>query len=56
MKRGVDLLDDATGVVVDYLQDEELLTAVPSLNVMHPTQPVIVSATGSGRVVVWRGN
>lgn len=31
----------------------ELLTAVPTLNAVHPHIPVVVSGTGSGRVHMW---
>ena len=35
------------------LQDDEYLTAVSSLNVLHPQRNAMVSGTGSGRVLLW---
>lgn len=32
------------------LRDEELLGSVCSLNVIHPTRPVVVGANASGRL------
>ena len=32
---------------------DELLTAVPTLNAVHPSQPLVVSGTASGRLHMW---
>lgn len=41
------------GKYVARLQSEHL-TAVASLNAIHPTLPVMGSCTGSGRLHIWR--
>lgn len=50
--RHLQAFDSNTGEQVCSVGDE-LLTAVPTLNAVHPHVPVVVSGTGSGRVHMW---
>ncbi|KAI8905808.1 WD repeat-containing protein [Gorgonomyces haynaldii] len=51
MSRSVDLFDE-NGEALGILQ-EERLTAIPAVNVFHPTLNIIVSGNASGRACVW---
>lgn len=53
MKRGIDVYDATSGASVGYLTDPELLSAVPTLNAVHPSLDVAVSSTASGRLYLW---
>lgn len=54
MARAMDVLDADTGAQVAQLSDADTLTAVPTLNAIHPSLNRIVSSTASGRLYVWR--
>lgn len=53
MKRGVDVISAATGAPVHSLSSN-LQTAIPSRIACHPSVPLLVAATSSGRCHVWR--
>jgi WD40 repeat protein len=53
MKRAVDLFD-IHGRRILQLQDEELLTAIPAVNVFHPLTDMIISGNASGKMTVWK--
>ncbi|KAI8620782.1 WD40-repeat-containing domain protein [Chytriomyces sp. MP71] len=52
MQRSVDVFSGATGKQVATLIDNSL-TAIPAVNVFHPTLNMIVSGNASGRMNVW---
>lgn len=54
MRRAVDVLDPGTGKVLSVLSSEHM-TAIASRNAFHPTLPVMVAATNSGRLHIYRG-
>jgi WD repeat-containing protein 76 len=53
MKRAVDLFD-IHGRRIVQLKDEELLTAIPAVNVFHPQFDLIVSGNASGKMTIWK--
>ena len=52
MEREVEIYDAAKGARIGALTSE-WLTAVPTLNAVHPTRPLILSGTASGRLHLW---
>ncbi len=54
MNRALELYSAKNGDLVHFIRDEETITAIPSLNAIHPQlDNVIVSANASGRVLVF---
>ena len=54
MKRGVDLFDSTKGELLHTLQDENLMTAIPAVNVCHPLLNVIACGNASGKMSIWK--
>ena len=54
MKRYVDVVDSQTGQLEYQLSNEELMTAIPARNCVHPTLHILASGTASGRLHVFR--
>lgn len=50
--RNLEVYDSSTGAVVGRLQSE-FMTAVPTLNAIHPLSDTIVATTASGRAALW---
>jgi WD40 repeat protein len=50
--RGCDVFDSTSGALICHMQDEKC-TAIPALNVFHPSVNVCLSGNASGRVNVW---
>jgi WD40 repeat protein len=53
MKRAVDLFD-IHGRRILQLKDEELLTAIPAVNVFHPQLDMILCGNASGKMTIWK--
>ncbi|CAG8507560.1 3147_t:CDS:10 [Paraglomus occultum] len=53
MKRAVDIYSAIDGRALCILHSDEL-TAIPAVNVFHPTQNIIISGNASGRMVLWK--
>ena len=54
MKRGIDLFDSEKGELLYTLQDEEKMTAIPAVNVFHPTLNIIASGNATGKMSCWQ--
>ena len=54
MKRGIDLFDSTKGELLFTLQDENLMTAIPAVNVFHPKLNMIASGNASGKMSIWK--
>jgi hypothetical protein len=53
MKRAIQLYDAKRGSLHNYLQNDDLLTAIPSHTIFHPTLELLIAATASGRVYLY---
>jgi WD repeat-containing protein 76 len=55
LRRTVDVISsDGKGGGVDFALESEYMTAIPSRHCVHPTLSVLASATGSGRVHIFK--
>ncbi|KAK9696484.1 hypothetical protein K7432_012439 [Basidiobolus ranarum] len=53
MNRWVDIYSGTSGKLLHTLSDPDRITAVPAVNAFHPNMPIVASANGSGRMMVW---
>lgn len=54
MNRALEMYSAKNGELLHFVSDEDILTAIPSLNAIHPKlDNVVVSANASGRVLVF---
>ncbi|KAA0150218.1 hypothetical protein FNF29_05458 [Cafeteria roenbergensis] len=51
--RRIQFFSSFTGKLLHEVGDEEQLTAVPTINAFHPSLPLILSTTASGRAHLW---